>query len=118
MKVVLFLFTFFCLSFSASAQLVIDRPEPEMEQEEAGLETATFIPHPRLMDRDRWTRVSTYRFECHFLRLAVEFKDHSYVLMEMDGQKRILARSINYNEISQKIIELTLNPRPSLDNYH
>ena len=80
--------------------------------------SGSFVPHSNLLNNDLWKRVSEFRFECEYLRLAVEFRDHSYLLLEMDGEKRILAKSINYNVISGKIIELTLNPRPSLNNLY
>ena len=105
-------------SIESSAQIIIDRPEPDKEQMDSEHLEAVFVPHPRLLDTERWTRVSTYRFECEFLRLAVEFRDHSYILLEMDGEHRVLARSIDYNKISQRIIELTLNPRPNMENFH
>ena len=102
--------------YSASAQISDDPSQPEEDQISAELNEGTFVPHPRLLQEHRWTRVSTYRFECPFLRLAVEFKDHTYVLMEMDGEKRVLARSINYEMITRKIMELTLNPQPNFNN--
>ena len=117
-KIIVFFIVMLCIPYALEAQLIIDQPEPEVEQMDAEQGSASFVPHPRLLDQTRWTRVSTYRFECEFLRLAVEFKDHSYVLMEMDGEKRILARSIDYNQITNRIIELTIRPRPNLDQFH
>ena len=136
MKVVVFYLVFFSLICSACAPIIADYPDPkedynvkdyDTEDNKANykkedykkednnktkLNTATFVPHPRLLDEERWNRVSENRFECEFLRLAVEFRDHNYVLMEMDGEQRELAKSINYELIKNKIVELTLNTRP------
>lgn len=99
--------------YTASAQVIEDQSEPLEDQINTELNPGNFVPHPRLLQEHRWTRVSTYRFECPFLRLAVEFKDHNYVLMEMDGEKRVLAKNINYEIITRKIMELTLNSQPN-----
>lgn len=140
MKVVVFYIIFLSLICSACAPIIADYPDPnedyKMEDYEiedykkenykekdykkkdynrTKLNTATFVPHPNLLNDEIWTRVSAYRFECEFLRLAVEFRDHNYVLMEMDGEQRELAKSIDYELIKNMIVELTLNTRPKFN---
>lgn len=66
-----------------------------------------FVPDKKLLNGDFWTRVSPLRFESSFLRLAVEWKNNEYQLLEMDGNKRVLARSKDYHYISKSIINLT-----------
>lgn len=73
-----------------------------------------FTPHRKLLNEEVWKRVSEIRFECDYLRLAVEWKDYQYVLLEMDEGKRILAKSDKYSTIAFAIVNLTLNPRPML----
>lgn len=93
-----------------------ERPEDYLEEQADTIyKSFVFVPHPYLLNKSLWKRVSDYRFECEYLRLAVEFKDHTYVLIEMDGDNRILARSIYYERISNKITELTLRSSPSFD---
>ena len=77
------------------------------------VEIQEFEPHRRLLDSYRWKRVSPNRFECSFLRLAVELKNFNYYLIEMDGDKRVLFVDKDYGIISQKIINLTLRSAPS-----
>lgn len=67
-----------------------------------------FTPNEKLLIPEIWNRVSEYRFECEFLRLAVEYKDHEYYLIEMDGNQRVLAQDVHYSVISDRIIQLTL----------
>ena len=67
-----------------------------------------FKPNRKLINKDIWYRISLYRFECRFLRLAVEWEDKEYVLYEMDGAKRELARSKDYSDIEKVIAKLTL----------
>ena len=82
--------------------------EPD-DVEEVSIDTNTFIPDVDLMNEEMWTRVSEFRFESKFLRLAVEWCDGEYLLSEMDGEKMIMSRSPMYSVISYKITELTLN---------
>ena len=136
MKVVVFYIVLLSLICSACAPIIADYPDPnedyKMEDYKkenykkkdnkkedysiTKLNTAAFVPHPNLLNEELWTRVSAYRFECEFLRLAVEFRDHNYVLVEMDGEQRELAKSINYELIKNKIVELTLNTRPEFES--
>jgi hypothetical protein len=71
-----------------------------------------FRPHTKLLNKQIWTRVSANRFECEFLRLAVELKNNEYWLLEMDGNKRLLARHENYYIIAHVIVHLTLREKP------
>jgi len=73
-----------------------------------------FTPHRKLKSKEIWSRVSELRFECSFLRLAVEWRDFEYVLIEMDGDKRELARNRNYEIISKVIVKLTLRSIPKI----
>ena len=115
MKIVLLIFLIFFAALPMWSQFH-ERPEDRID---AAVDTiyksSVFVPHPYLLNTSLWKRVSEYRFECEYLRLAVEFKDHTYVLIEMDGDKRILARSIDYLRISNKIKELTLRNSPHFD---
>jgi hypothetical protein len=66
------------------------------------------VPDKKLLNSSLWTRVSPYRFESTGLRVAVEWKNNEYQLLEMDGNKRVLAYSKDYYYISKSIINLTL----------
>lgn len=67
-----------------------------------------FSPHSKLAQKRLWKRVSMYRFECAYLRLAVEWQEKKYVLVEMDGGKKELAWSADYKDIQLVITRLTL----------
>ena len=67
-----------------------------------------FIPHLKLAQKMLWERVSMYRFECAYLRLAVEWQEKEYVLLEMDGEKKELTRSKDFKDIQLVITKLTL----------
>ena len=67
-----------------------------------------FEPDRKLLNQDIWTRICVYRFESAFLRLVVVWNGREYLLKEMDGEKRILAKNKKYPKISQTIIQLTL----------
>jgi len=78
-----------------------------------------FVPNvytrdwPRKLKNQRiWKHVAENRFECPFLKLAVEWDGVNYHLMETEGGKRILCTNSNYSMISSKIVELTLNSSP------
>ncbi len=115
MKTLVPIFLTFFMSLQMWSQFH-ERPEDRIESAtDTMYKSSVFVPHPNLLNMSLWKRVSEYRFECEYLRLAVEFKDHTYVLIEMDGDKRILARSIYYERISNKIKELTLRSQPSFD---
>lgn len=73
-----------------------------------------FRPNEKLLNKQIWQRVAANRFECKFLRLAVELKNNEYLLLEMDGNKRLLARHEQYSIISGYIVNLTLRPSPNL----
>ena len=66
-------------------------------------EAYTFVPPKKLLNKEIWTRVSNTRFECNFLRLAVEYLDFEYVLFEMDDLKRELSRAREYHIIGEEI---------------
>jgi len=72
------------------------------------IEVQEFEPHKSLLDSERWKRVSPNRFECSFLRLAVELENFKYHLIEMDGGKRTLIQHENYRIITKAIMKLTL----------
>lgn len=76
-------------------------------------EAYTFVPPIKLLNTDLWTRVSNTRFECNFLRLAVEYQDFEYVLYEMDEPKRELSRSPEYRVIGQEIGLNTVRRSPN-----
>jgi hypothetical protein len=71
-------------------------------------EISSFAPNKKLLNQEIWTRVSENRFECNYLRLAVELRNFAYILKEMDGKEHILAIEFNYYYIRNKILELTL----------
>lgn len=79
----------------------------ETSSEETTLK-GSFAPNDKLLIQEIWNRVNEYRFECEFLRLAVEYHNHEYLLLEMDGGKRILFRDAHYSMISEEIVRLTL----------
>ncbi len=72
----------------------------------------------RLLNTSVWQRVTANRFECDFLRLAVEWRNNEYWLLEMDGNKRLLAHHEDYSVISQVIVRLTLRREPNWLEYH
>ena len=72
-----------------------------------------FQPDVKLLNTSLWNRVTANRFECEFLRLAVELRNSEYWLLEMDGHKCLLARDKNYLVISQVITHLTLRVSPN-----
>ncbi len=76
-------------------------------------EIQQFQPDRKLLNAELWTRVSPNRFECRFLRLAVELRGYQYHLVEMDGNKRILISSSDYKVITNAILKLTLNETPN-----
>ena len=71
-----------------------------------------FTPPSKLLNKDIWERVSHTRFECHFLRLAVEYQDVEYVLYEMDEPKRELSRASDYRTIAKEIAINTIRDTP------
>ena len=77
-----------------------------------------FIPDAKLLNTSIWNRVTANRFECKFLRLAVELRNNEYWLLEMDGLKCLLARDKNYMVISHVITQLTLRSTPKLMEYN
>ena len=80
-------------------------------------EIEAFQPDVRLLNTSIWNRVTANRFECDFLRLAVELRTNEYWLLEMDNQKRLLAHHENYAVISQVITRLTLRSSPNWMEY-
>ena len=74
----------------------------------------SFKPSEKLLNEEIWTRVSNTRFECNFLRLAVEYQDFEYVLYEMDGPKRELSRAPDYKTIATEIAMNTVRNTPYL----
>ena len=71
--------------------------------------TGIWIPDPRLSNSNLWKRVGMYRYECEFLKLAIGCTDKGqYILIEMEGQKRVLAVSYDYGEIQKAVTQLTL----------
>lgn len=73
-----------------------------------------FLPNTKLLNKSIWHRVTANRFECEYLRLAVELRNKEYWLLEMDGKKRLLARHEKYSIISHVISKLTLRSPPYL----
>lgn len=106
MRTILILFYLF--AYSVSAQNI------ENDTINKPIEVQEFQPDQKLLDARIWNRVSPNRFECSFLRLAVELRDFKYHLIEMDGNKRNLISSMNYKDISNAIVNLTLNERANL----
>jgi len=110
MKVFLY---FMMLSVLNVFSQVADGEEKNMDTENnIQFQSYSFVPSRNLLNEEIWNRVSEFRFECIYLRLAVELKNNGYVLIEMDGDHRELAKSTDYNVISQKIVELTLRNFP------
>jgi hypothetical protein len=74
----------------------------------------SFTPPLKLLNKKIWERVSHTRFECHYLRLAVEYQDSEYVLYEMDGAKRELSRAREYSTIGREIAFNTFRVSPDV----
>jgi hypothetical protein len=72
----------------------------------------SFIPPIKLLNKEIWNRVSNTRFECTFLRLAVEYQEFEYVLFEMDGLKRELSRAPKYSILGEEIAFNTFRVSP------
>jgi hypothetical protein len=73
----------------------------------------TFVPPKKLQNKEIWTRVSNTRFECKFLRLAVEYENFEFILYEMDGKKRELCRASKYSILAHGIARSTVfGPSP------
>ncbi len=103
------MFILFCLSISSLFGQTVAKDSIVESQE-----ILEFQPVKNLFDESRWTRVSANRFECRFLRLAVELKDFQYHLIQMDGDKKTLISHESYKVITKVIINLTLNGRANL----
>jgi hypothetical protein len=67
-----------------------------------------FTPNDDLQNKTIWKRVALHRFECNYLKLAIEFDDPDYVLYAMNGPKEALFQSVDFALIRQKITNLTL----------
>lgn len=80
----------------------------EVHRKEKGA-NYSLVVNRKLVNSDIWQRVSNNRFECKFLRLAVEIRNNQYFLIEMDGDKLVLAHDFDYNNIRNEIEKLTLN---------
>ena len=72
----------------------------------------SFIPPIKLLNKEIWTRVADTRFECEFLRLAVEYQNNEFVLFEMDGNKLELSRASEYKIIGDEIAVNTFSVSP------
>lgn len=94
----------------------IDSNAQEVSQkiDSVKVENYAFQPPKSLQDKSRWKRISDVRFECGFLRLAVEYREFEYVLLEMDGDKRVLEKSPKYTDIAREISRLTLRSSPGI----
>jgi len=109
-----FVIAFVFFVFSVNAQETYESNTKGGNVVDMNKSAYSFVPVKKLQNSELWQRVSEYRFECVFLRLAVEWDNFEYVLLEMDGRKRVLARDRNYAVITQMIIKLTLNEVPNL----
>jgi hypothetical protein len=116
MKTVIVIILLLFLSLSVTSQDTDSLKTKAEIQKEISISTYSFIPDKRLLNKYIWKRVSEYRFECAFLKLAVEFDKHThdYVLLEMEGGKREIFRDIHYELVSQVICRLTLNITPNI----
>lgn len=93
----------------AVAGIIVERVNSDKEKIENNIDKNVFVPDKDLLYTEFWTRVSERRFEGSYLRLAVEWDEGVYYLIEMDGKKRILLKSSKYSVIRQGIIDKTLN---------
>lgn len=73
----------------------------------------SFIPPVKLLNKEIWNRVADTRFECDFLRLAVEYQNNEFVLYEMDGNKLELSRASEYKTIGDEIAINTFSVSPN-----
>ena len=76
-------------------------------------EAHSFVPPTKLLNTEIWTRVSNARFECNFLRLAVEYQNFEFILFEMDGAKRELSRAPEYRILGEEIAMNTFRVSPN-----
>jgi hypothetical protein len=84
-----------------------------MAKKNAMEEVYSFVPPAKLLNKEIWTRVSNTRFECNFLRLAVEYQNFEFVLFEMDGAKRELSRAPKYKILGEEIAMNTFRVSPN-----
>ena len=114
--------TILCIVLSALSTFSQEIPErvKDRENKESQVPHGHEVFHPdlRLLNTSVWQSVTPYRFECSVLRLAVEWRNNAYWLMEMDGQKRLLAHHKHYAVISHVIVYLTLRRSPNWMEYH
>lgn len=79
----------------------------------ANNEAYSFIPPTKLLNKEIWSRVANTRFECNFLRLAVEYQNSEYILYQMDGNKLELSRASEYKIIGEEIAMNTFSVSPA-----
>ena len=107
MKNLLFIYLFL-IAFTSFSQESTFIHKTEIANNEA----YSFIPPIKLLNKEIWSRVADTRFECNFLRLAVEYKNNEYVLYQMDGNKLELSRASDYKIIGDEIAMNTFSVSP------
>ena len=81
------------------------------EYERIDLPEYSGSPSPELTSSDLWKKVSDNRYECDFLKLAIEWYGGDYLLVEMEGDERIIAKSRDYSKIQDLVVRLTLKDK-------
>lgn len=56
-------------------------------------EQNNFTPHKKLLKKEKWDRVSEFRFEDAYNYMAIEWQNDTYVLMDMGTERKVHIRS-------------------------
>jgi len=104
---------FLCAILYATSSFSQEIKHPKTSKKNEVKQAYSFLPPAKLLNKEIWTRVSNTRFECNYLRLAVEYQNFEYILLEMDGEKRELTRAPKYKIIGEKIAMNTFMVPPN-----
>ena len=102
-----------CAIMYATSSFAQKSPRNKLSKKAVHNNANSFSPPIKLLNKEIWHRVSPTRFECEYLRLAVEYQDFEYVLYEMDGEKRELSRAREYSTIGKEIAFNTFRVSPN-----
>ncbi|MCK5443633.1 MAG: hypothetical protein KAJ23_17240 [Maribacter sp.] len=102
-----------CTMLYATSSFSQSLKHPKTSKKNAVEQAYAFVPPTKLLNKEIWTRVSNTRFECKFLRLAVEYQNFEFILFEMDGGKRELSRAPEYKILGEEIAMNTFGVSPN-----
>ena len=114
MEKLIWIFLYFVVINSFSQERIEQVNDTINKTSKTNDDVEAFQPDVKLLNKSIWNRVSANRFECEYLRLAVELRNNEYWLLEMDGDRRLLARHKQYSIISNVIVQLTLRSSPNI----